>query len=174
MANADSTDQELDFEAPDYRLDDAIQAGSRSASTTVGTDPVEGGIQEIPAVIQGQAPREVIDVSTAPATGTTVAETGPTSVTDLGLIPVTEVKPEEVGSLSLRYTDGTPVLVVTGGAVIPATVAIVDGSGNTVGAYTVAPAPAAEAGPQIHARLTRSVIQDVDFASEASQLTSGR
>ncbi|MEU9033059.1 hypothetical protein AB0D46_37285 [Streptomyces sp. NPDC048383] len=38
-------------------------------------------------------------------------------VTDLGLIPSSEVKPDDVGALSVRYVDGVPVLVVTGGAV---------------------------------------------------------
>lgn len=36
------------------------------------------------------------------------------------LVPASEVKPEDVGMLSLRYVDGRPVLAVTGGPYIPA------------------------------------------------------
>ncbi|WP_406507157.1 hypothetical protein [Streptomyces sp. NBC_00212] len=62
-------------------------------------------------------------------------------VTDLGLIPATEIKPEDVGTLSLRYTDGVPVLVVSGGTVTPAAIRVVDGTGKTVGNYAAAPMP---------------------------------
>jgi hypothetical protein len=59
-------------------------------------------------------------------------------VTDLGLIPATEVNPDDVGTLSLTYTDGVPVLTLTGGTVAPAAIAVIDDSGNTVAAYTAA------------------------------------
>ncbi|MGW2583099.1 hypothetical protein ACWCYZ_17480 [Streptomyces virginiae] len=56
-------------------------------------------------------------------------------VTDLGLIPATEVKPEGIGVLSLRYVDGQPQLVVSGGTSIPAGLTVVDGSGSAVAVY---------------------------------------
>ncbi|MCX5077938.1 hypothetical protein ACWGCI_16215 [Streptomyces sp. NPDC054949] len=55
------------------------------------------------------------------------------------IIDVTEVKPEDVGTLSLRYVDGTPVLVVSGGTAFPAGITLVDGSGNAVAVYTAGP-----------------------------------
>lgn len=70
-------------------------------------------------------------------------ETGTDDVTDLGLIPATEAKPEDIGTLSLRYVDGQPRLVVSGGTVIPAVVPVVEGSRNTVAAYTAKPAAGA-------------------------------
>ena len=51
----------------------------------------------------------------------------------------TEVKPEDVGTLSLRYVDGVPQLVVSGGTVLPARLTVVDASGKAVGAYTAGP-----------------------------------
>ncbi|MGW8782589.1 hypothetical protein ACWGNM_31625 [Streptomyces sp. NPDC055796] len=55
--------------------------------------------------------------------------------TDLGRIPADQVKPEDIGTLSLRYVDGQPQLVVSGGTVIPAGLTVVDGAGNAVAAY---------------------------------------
>ncbi|MFC8271144.1 hypothetical protein ACFUJR_01095 [Streptomyces sp. NPDC057271] len=52
------------------------------------------------------------------------------------VITAEEVKPEDVGTLSLRYVDGVAQLVVSGGAVVPATLAVVDGDGKAVAAYT--------------------------------------
>lgn len=57
------------------------------------------------------------------------------------LIDVSEVKPEDVGTLSLRYVDGTPILVVSGGKAVPTSLMVVDGSGTTVAAYTAGPPP---------------------------------
>ncbi|MEU0941026.1 hypothetical protein [Embleya sp. NPDC005971] len=54
-------------------------------------------------------------------------------------VPVTEVKPEEIGVLSLRYVDGQPQLVVSGGKAIPSGLAVVDAAGNAVAAYSVGP-----------------------------------
>ncbi|WP_330261803.1 hypothetical protein [Streptomyces sp. NBC_00539] len=58
-------------------------------------------------------------------------------VVDVTLVPVAEVKSEEVGTLSLRYVDGVPQLVVSGGKAFPANLAAVDGSGNQVATYAV-------------------------------------
>ncbi len=56
----------------------------------------------------------------------------------LVLIPTEQVKSEQVGSLSLRYVDGTPVLVVSGGTAIPAALTVVDASGAPVTVYGAA------------------------------------
>ncbi|MGW8782595.1 hypothetical protein ACWGNM_31655 [Streptomyces sp. NPDC055796] len=63
--------------------------------------------------------------------------------TEPKLIPADQVKPEDIGTLSLRYIDGAPVLVVSGGTVIPVELAVVDPSGNAVGAARVSPGPTA-------------------------------
>ncbi|MCD9899078.1 hypothetical protein LUR56_00965 [Streptomyces sp. MT29] len=57
-------------------------------------------------------------------------------VTESVTTPSTEVKPEDVGTLSLRYVDGAPHLVVSGGAAVPAVLPVVDGSGQPVANYT--------------------------------------
>ncbi|UQX04745.1 hypothetical protein [Streptomyces sp. RerS4] len=49
-----------------------------------------------------------------------------------------EVTPEDIGTLSLRYVAGQPQLVVSGGTLIPAALPVIDGAGNTVAAYTAA------------------------------------
>lgn len=56
--------------------------------------------------------------------------------TEPALIPADQVKPEGVGTLSLRYLDGVAQLVVSGGAVIPGGITVVDASGNAVAGYT--------------------------------------
>ncbi|MGW3228590.1 hypothetical protein [Kitasatospora sp. NPDC001095] len=57
--------------------------------------------------------------------------------TEPALIPPDQVKPEDVGTLSIEYRDGQPVIVVSGGRYIPAGLTVVDGSGNAVAAYAV-------------------------------------
>lgn len=47
-----------------------------------------------------------------------------TSPQEPTLIPATEVKPEDIGTLSIEYRDGQPVIVVRGGTVIPARLAV--------------------------------------------------
>lgn len=64
----------------------------------------------------------------------------------LGEIAATEVNPEDVGTLSLRYVDGVPVLVVSGGMVIPASLTVVNESGSPVANYAAGPA-SEEIGP---------------------------
>ncbi|MFB7848620.1 tyrosinase family protein [Streptomyces sp. NPDC056053] len=54
------------------------------------------------------------------------------------LIPSTEVRPEDIATLSIEYRDGQPVIVVSGGKYSPAHLRIVDGSGDPLGAYSVA------------------------------------
>ncbi|MFI5782433.1 hypothetical protein [Nocardia sp. NPDC051570] len=59
-------------------------------------------------------------------------------ITDLGEIPATATTPETTGMLSIRYMDGVPVLVVTGGTA-PETITAVDGSGTPSALYTAGP-----------------------------------
>ncbi|MFD7972697.1 hypothetical protein, partial [Streptomyces clavifer] len=61
---------------------------------------------------------------------------GEAGQTALRPFPVTEVTPDEVGMVSVRYVEGTPQLVITGGTVIPAVLTAVDGSGDVVAEYT--------------------------------------
>ncbi|MFI7240266.1 hypothetical protein [Streptomyces cyaneofuscatus] len=76
---------------------------------------------------------EVTDVGEIPSTVIS------SETTDVPLISESEIKPEDIGSLSLRYADGVPVLVVSGGTVIPAGLTVVDASGDVVGAYSAEP-----------------------------------
>ncbi|MFE5038949.1 hypothetical protein [Streptomyces sp. NPDC056683] len=43
-----------------------------------------------------------------------------TEAAELGLVPASEVKPEEIATLSIEYRDGEPVIVATGGKYVPA------------------------------------------------------
>ncbi|MFF4104364.1 hypothetical protein [Streptomyces sp. NPDC001903] len=56
--------------------------------------------------------------------------------TDANLIPASEVKPEDVGMLSLRYVNRVPVLVVNGGRFMPARLTAVDATGRPIAAFT--------------------------------------
>lgn len=55
--------------------------------------------------------------------------------TEPALISADQVNPEDFGTLSIRYMDGVPVIVVSGGTVIPGGIAVVDESGNAVAGY---------------------------------------
>ncbi|MFF2960486.1 hypothetical protein ACFVT1_16580 [Streptomyces sp. NPDC057963] len=46
------------------------------------------------------------------------------------LIPSTEVRPEDIGKLSIEYRDEQPVIVVSGGKYIPAHIPAIDKSGT--------------------------------------------
>ncbi|WP_371516787.1 hypothetical protein [Kitasatospora sp. NBC_01300] len=58
------------------------------------------------------------------------------------LVPADQVKPEDIGTLSIEYRDGQPVVVVSGGTAIPAGLTVVDGAGNALAAYTAGPTSA--------------------------------
>ncbi|MFD7536093.1 hypothetical protein [Streptomyces sp. NPDC059819] len=58
------------------------------------------------------------------------------------LIPASEVAPEEIGALSVRYVNGRAVLVASGGNKIPAVIPVVDGQGNPVADYVMGPSSA--------------------------------
>ncbi|MFE7268252.1 hypothetical protein ACFU9B_40660 [Streptomyces sp. NPDC057592] len=47
------------------------------------------------------------------------------------LTPAGQVKPEDIGTLSIEYRDGQPVIVVSGGTAIPEKISVVDASGNS-------------------------------------------
>ncbi|GBQ03573.1 hypothetical protein SSP531S_50480 [Streptomyces spongiicola] len=53
------------------------------------------------------------------------------------LIPADQVKPEDIGTLSIEYRGGQPVVVVSGGRYVPARLTVADGAGNAVAAYSV-------------------------------------
>ncbi|MFF2964876.1 hypothetical protein ACFVT1_39785 [Streptomyces sp. NPDC057963] len=108
------------------------------------------------------------DYRTAPAqieSAGSSEEQGASEVTDLGLIPATEVKPEDAGLLSLRYVDGVPQLVVSGGTVIPTGLTVVDASGNAVAEYTGG--PASSTGTQTASRTIG--LADPDYAADVTR-----
>ncbi|MER7049625.1 hypothetical protein [Streptomyces jumonjinensis] len=55
------------------------------------------------------------------------------------LIPVDQVNPEDIGTLSIEYRDGHPVTDVSGGTYVPAVLTVAHEAANAVGAYSVAP-----------------------------------
>ncbi|MFB7860603.1 hypothetical protein [Streptomyces sp. NPDC056069] len=72
--------------------------------------------------------------------GPAPAQMSPEQAASLGLtpalIPADQVKPEDIGTLSIEYRDGKPVLVISGGKYVPVGLTAVDGSGNAVDAHT--------------------------------------
>ncbi|MFE4336614.1 hypothetical protein ACFRQM_46935 [Streptomyces sp. NPDC056831] len=70
------------------------------------------------------------------------------------LIPASEVKPEDIGTLSLEYRDGQPVIVVSGGTMIPAGFSVVHESGKSLATYSAGP---------VGVRRGRLVFHDGDF-----------
>ncbi|AZQ74374.1 hypothetical protein EKH77_27005 [Streptomyces luteoverticillatus] len=66
--------------------------------------------------------------------------TDPTSA-PTELVPAPDAKPEDVSALGLRYAEGRPEVLVSGGrGVLPVELTVVNGSGNTVAAYTASSA----------------------------------
>ncbi|MFE5941542.1 hypothetical protein [Streptomyces sp. NPDC056480] len=59
----------------------------------------------------------------------------PTEMPGLTVIPEDDVKPEDIGVLSVRYVDGAAQLVVTGGTALPTHIPVVDAQGAVVAAY---------------------------------------
>ncbi|GAA2799050.1 hypothetical protein GCM10010441_25100 [Kitasatospora paracochleata] len=60
-------------------------------------------------------------------------------IADATLLPADQVKPEDIGTLSIEYRDGQPVIVVSGGTAIPAGLTVVDGSSTRVTKYQMGP-----------------------------------
>ncbi|MER5904295.1 hypothetical protein ABT150_30045 [Streptomyces mirabilis] len=54
-------------------------------------------------------------------------------------IPADQVKPEDRGTLSIEYRDGRPVIVVSGGTLSPADIAVVTADGEVKIAYSARP-----------------------------------
>ncbi|WHM36992.1 Hsp70 family protein [Streptomyces sp. BPTC-684] len=52
------------------------------------------------------------------------------------IMPVTEVNPEDIGTLAIEYRDDQPVVVVSGGKYIPASLTVVDNSGEPRAMFT--------------------------------------
>ncbi|MER5807800.1 hypothetical protein ABT143_06325 [Streptomyces sp. NPDC002033] len=55
------------------------------------------------------------------------------------LIPADQVKTEDIGTLSIEYLDGQPLIAVSGGKYISAALTVVDGAGNAVAGYAAGP-----------------------------------
>ncbi|MFF4104370.1 hypothetical protein [Streptomyces sp. NPDC001903] len=66
----------------------------------------------------------VVDVDKSAAIETT-------EVADAALIPAAQVKPEDIGTLSIEYRDGVPVVVVSGGRSLPNRIAIARADGQS-------------------------------------------
>ncbi|MFJ1869437.1 hypothetical protein ACIOD1_33115 [Streptomyces sp. NPDC088097] len=96
---------------------------------------------------------EVTDLGTVPESG----------ITQSAVIPATEVAAQDVGVLSVRYVDGTPVLVVSGGTALPAELTAVNGSGAAVASYTGTPI----ARPARSARTTPTYLLEKDPENKA-------
>jgi hypothetical protein len=93
---------------------------SSEETTTAPSD--DAGIQQIPS--------SVVEVLESPSP----------EIANLGLIPVTDVTPDDVGTLALTYTNGEPVLTLSAGTGFPSTLRVVDESGSNVALYTGGPA----------------------------------
>ncbi|MFB7860604.1 hypothetical protein [Streptomyces sp. NPDC056069] len=66
---------------------------------------------------------------------------GTPQTTEPAPIPADQVKPEDIGTLSIEYRDGQPVIVVSGGKYIPAGLTVVDAGGHAVGLFSAGPLP---------------------------------
>ncbi|MFD9302229.1 hypothetical protein ACFWCB_05980 [Streptomyces sp. NPDC060048] len=79
-----------------------------------------------------------------------------TAPTTPQLIPASEVKPEDIGTLSIEYRDGKPVIIVNGGTAVPGDLTVLNNAGNPVASYV--------ATPRAH---TQAVIKNVISLSDA-------
>ncbi|MEU3048819.1 hypothetical protein ABZ705_20310 [Streptomyces sp. NPDC006984] len=129
-------DSGLEINVPSYKIDDVIQAAARTASATSEPD--------------------VTDLGAIPGTEDSTERPD--------LIPVTEVKLEDVGTLRLRCVDGVPQLVVSGGTAIPASLTVVDGAGNAVGTYATGAAPTTQ---------PRDLMSTYDFPGDDTPIIIG-
>ena len=82
-------------------------------------------------------------------------------LTDIGEIPATQPVPDLPGTLSLRYQDGVPMLVVNGSNAVPETLVVVDGTGIAVAAYTAGPPPVRARVRQLDISIPSYKIDDV-------------
>ncbi len=72
------------------------------------------------------------------------ADASTSEIPGITVITAEDVKPEDVGTLSLRYVDGVAQLVVHGGTVLPAALTIGDEAENTVATYSAGTPPQAQ------------------------------
>ncbi|MFJ6620024.1 hypothetical protein ACIQOW_20925 [Kitasatospora sp. NPDC091335] len=121
---------ELDITVPDHKIDDVIQAARSGAviaqdsgATDLGALSGDGGGDGGTGITRGAIP--VTDI---------------TPVETLQEVPVAEVRAEDVGTFSLRYTGRVPQLVVTGGSVVPSVITVVDATGAVLAEYAARPA----------------------------------
>ncbi|MFC9932269.1 hypothetical protein [Streptomyces sp. NPDC127190] len=115
--------------------------------------PGDDFIGEGVTAVEGLETRAATEVKSADVATETTPEAnskgpapfqGTPETTEPTLIPADQVKPEEIGTLSIEYRDGQPAIVVSGGKYIPAGVRIVNSSGRTVAFYgPVGTAPSA-------------------------------
>ncbi|MVU77097.1 hypothetical protein GPX89_07530 [Nocardia sp. ET3-3] len=107
-------------------------------TTDVGIIPatVDSNLVPITARFDGIFGMGYIDISVKSASVQIDPSATPEAAA-VDVIPADEVKAEDVGALSLRYVNGVPSLVVSGGAVIPTALAVVDPQGTEVAAYGV-------------------------------------
>jgi hypothetical protein len=117
----------------DYSLDEIISIASGLKAKAGGGTPGNQADASALASVVG-----ALNVIADPEKQTPPEDSG------LTIIPAAEVKPEEVGTLSLRYVDGVAQLVVSGGTIVPAGLTVVDESGNPVAAYAAAPPVASQ------------------------------
>ncbi|MGW4231234.1 hypothetical protein ACWEF9_18400 [Streptomyces sp. NPDC004980] len=74
-------------------------------------------------------------VQMTPEHAASLGLTPPPESTAPAYTPADQVKPEDIGTLSIEYRDGRPVIVVSGGKTIPAALTVVDEAGNQIAAY---------------------------------------
>ncbi|MFH9799297.1 hypothetical protein [Streptomyces virginiae] len=78
------------------------------------------------------------------------------------VIPAEDLKPEDIGVLSVRYVDGAAQLVVSGGTALPAHLPVVDAAGVVVAAYLPAGLAAAAQASGGQTRETKGLIMQGD------------
>ncbi|GHD83203.1 hypothetical protein ACFQL8_28295 [Streptomyces goshikiensis] len=91
--------------------------------------------------LEGDDDNEMGTTSVRSAKGPAPVQYKP-ETTEPVLIPADQVNPEDIGTLSIEYREGQPVIVVSGGTAIPAGLTVVDGAGNAFAAYTARPTSA--------------------------------
>ncbi|MFM9700928.1 hypothetical protein [Streptomyces europaeiscabiei] len=79
--------------------------------------------------------------------------------TEPTLIPADQVRPEDLGALSIAYRDGQPVIVVSGGTFVPGSLVLVDASGNPLAEFTAGRVSAA-----VQARISPSTFNQYAFS----------
>ncbi|MFD3579859.1 hypothetical protein [Streptomyces sp. NPDC058644] len=96
------------------------------------------------------------------------------AATEPAPIPADQVKPEDIGTLSIAYRDGQPVVVVSGGKYIPQNLPVLNEERNPVAVYTARPISQ----PQVRSTGDHPLIYDQEHGlfdvSYAAAWTLGR